>query len=142
MIDTAHELVTFLNWRTPFAWLVVTGLAASILLIRRRGLKPVWALWLWAAIVIAFLFYHHPLHDNHLLVLPVFAVPAGIALGEILTRLRRLEPAVAGLVLVLAAGHVQQQGRVALDDVPEQAEFRARRRGSAPRNQARRPRRL
>lgn len=110
MIDTAHELVTFLNWRTPFAWLVVTGLAASILLIRRRGLKPVWALWLWAAIVIAFLFYHHPLHDNHL--------------------------------LVLAAGHVQQQGRVALGEMPEQAEFRARRRGSAPRNQARRPRRL
>ena len=27
--DTTHELLTFLNWRTPFAWLVVAGLIAA-----------------------------------------------------------------------------------------------------------------
>ncbi len=124
VIDKTHELVTFLNWRTPFAWLVVAGLAASILLIRRRGLQPVWALWLWAAISGAFLVYHHPLHYNHLLVLPVvLAVPAGIALGELLGRMPRRELAVAGLAIALAAGYAQQQRRVTLDDVPEQAEL-------------------
>jgi hypothetical protein len=122
VIDKTHELVTFLNWRTPFAWLVVAGLAASLLLIRRRGLEPVWALWFGAAISIAFLVYHHPLHYNHLLVLPVvLAVPAGIALGSIVVSVRRRDLAVAALALVLAAGYVQQQRRVALDEVPEQS---------------------
>ena len=124
VIDKTHELVTFLNWRTPFAWLVVVGLALSLLLIRRRGLEPVWALWLGAAISIAFLVYHHPLHYNHLLVLPVvLAVPAGVALGSALERLRHRELAVGAVALVLVAGYVQQQRRAALDDVPEQAEL-------------------
>ena len=30
VIDETHELLTFLNWRTPFAWLVVAGLVASV----------------------------------------------------------------------------------------------------------------
>ena len=67
VIDKWHELATFLNWRTPFAWLVVAGLAASVVLVRRWQTGPVWALWAWAAISLAFLAYHHPLHYNHLL---------------------------------------------------------------------------
>ena len=121
VIDKTHELVTFLNWRTPFAWLVVAGLAASILLLRRRRLDAVWALWLWAAVSIGFLVYHHPLHYNHLLALPVvLAVPAGIAVGAYVDRLPRRELAIGALALVLAAGYVQQQRRVTLDDVPEE----------------------
>ena len=55
-----------------------------MLLARRRQTSAVWALWAWAAISLAFLAYHHPLHHNHLLVLPVvLAVPAGIALGAL-----------------------------------------------------------
>ena len=27
LLDNTHELLTFLNWRTPFAWLVIAGLA-------------------------------------------------------------------------------------------------------------------
>lgn len=122
VIDKTHELVTFLDWRTPFAWLVVAGLAASVLLLRRRRLDAVWALWLWAAISIGFLVYHHPLHYNHLLTLPVvLAVPAGIALGELARRAPRPELVVGLLVLALAAGYVQQQRRVTLDDVAEEA---------------------
>ena len=122
--DTSHELLTFLNWRTPFAWLVVAGLIASVVLFRRRQLRPVWALWLWAALSVAFLAYHRPLHDNHLLLLPVvLAVPAGIALGAIAARARRQALAVGALALVLAAGYVQQQRRVVLDDVPEEPEL-------------------
>ena len=122
VIDKTHELVTFLNWRTPFAWLVVAGLAASILLLRRRRLDAVWALWLWAAISTAFLVVHHPLHYNHLLTLSVvLAVPAGVALGELGRRLRRPELAVGLLAVLLVAGYVQQQRRAGLDDIPEEA---------------------
>jgi len=124
VIDESHELLTFLNWRTPFAWLVVAGLAASILLLRRRRLDAVWALWVWAAVSISFLAYHHPLHYNHLLVLPVvLAVPSGIALGALLERAQRRELAVGALALILAAGYVQQQRRATLDDVPEEPDL-------------------
>jgi 4-amino-4-deoxy-L-arabinose transferase-like glycosyltransferase len=122
VIDKTHEILTFLNWRTPFAWLAVTGLGASVLLLRGRRLDAVWALWLWAAISIAFLVVHHPLHYNHLLTLSVvLAVPAGIALGELAGRANRAGLAAGVLALVLVAGYVQQQRRVVLDDIPEEA---------------------
>ena len=124
LIDNTHELLTFLNWRTPFAWLVAAGLVASVAHLRRRRLERLWALWLWAAISVAFLAYHRPLHDNHLLLLPVvLAVPAAIALGALAVRSRAPRLAVGALVLMLAAGYAQQQRRVVLDDVPEEPEI-------------------
>jgi Dolichyl-phosphate-mannose-protein mannosyltransferase len=124
VIDKSHELLTFLNWRTPFAWLVVGGLAASVWLLRRRAVPAVWALWLWAALAVAFLVYHRPLHGNHLLLLPVtLAVPAGIAVGLLVSRLRPQAAAVGALAVVLAAGYVQQQRRIVLDQVPEEPEL-------------------
>jgi 4-amino-4-deoxy-L-arabinose transferase-like glycosyltransferase len=122
VIDKTHELVTFLNWRTPFAWLVVAGLAASLLLLRRRQLDADWALWLWAAISIAFLVLHHPLHYNHLLTLAVvLAVPAGIALALLVRRTPRPQLGVAVIAVVLVAGYAQQQRRIVHDDIPEEA---------------------
>jgi hypothetical protein len=50
-------------------------------------------------------------------------VPAGIALGAIACRAPRRDLAVAVLAVVLAAGYVQQQRRVVLDDVPEEPEL-------------------
>jgi len=124
VIDKWHELGTFLQWRTPFAWLVVAGFVASLLLARRWQTRAVWALWAWATISLAFLAYHHPLHYNHLLVLPVvLAVPAGTALGALAERLAWRSAALGALVLVLAAGYVQQQRRVGHDDVPEEPEL-------------------
>ena len=119
VIDKWHELATFLNWRTPFAWLVVAGFAASVVLARRWHTGAVWVLWGWAAISLAFLAYHHPL-DNHLLILSVvLAVPAGIALGALAERSPWPGLAVGALALFLVAGYVQQQRRIVLDDVPE-----------------------
>jgi hypothetical protein len=124
VIDKWHELTTFLDWRTPFAWLVVAGLAASLVLARRWQTRAVWALWAWAAISLAFLAYHHPLHYNHLLVLPVvLAVPAGIALAALAERLPWRNVALGALAVLLVAGYVQQQRRVGHDDVPEEPEL-------------------
>ena len=124
VIDETHELLTFLNWRTPFAWLVVAGLVASVLLYRRRRALRVWALWLWGALSVAFLAYHSPLHDNHLLLLPVaLAVPAGIALAVLADRSRYRLYALGGLALVLAAGYVQQQRRIVEDRIDEEPEL-------------------
>lgn len=124
VIDKSHELLTFLNWRTPFAWLVVAGAAASLLLLRRRLVTPVWALWLWSAVSLAFLVYHHPLHYNHLLVLPVvLAVPAAVALAALVERLPRREVVAGALALLLVVAYAQQWRRAALDDVPEEPEL-------------------
>lgn len=124
VIDKADALLTFLNWRTPFAWLFVAGVAATIVLVRRRYVPQLWALWLWAGLSLAFLVYHHPLHDNHLLVLPVaLSVPAGVALGALATKSRRPWLAAGALALVLAAAYVQQQRRVAVAITPEEPEL-------------------
>lgn len=124
VIDETEALLTFLNWRTPFAWLVVAGLAASVLLFRRRRALRLWALWLWAAIAVAFLGYHTPLHDNHLLLLPVtLAVPAGVALAVLAERSRLRVAGLGALALVLAAGYVQQQRRIVEDQVDEEPEL-------------------
>ena len=124
VIDKWHELATFLDWRTPFAWLVVAGIVASVVLARRWQTSAVWALWAWAAISLAFLAYHHPLHYNHLLVLPVvLAVPAGIAIGAYLTHAPWRTLGVVALALLLVAGYIQQQRRVGHDDVPEEPEL-------------------
>ncbi len=123
VVDRSHELATFLNWKTPFAWLLVAGLAGSILLLRRRG-EAVWALWAWGAVSLAFVLTHHPLHHNHLVVLPVaLAPPAAIGLVELARRVRPGTAALGALALVLAAGYVQQQRRLAVADVPEQPEL-------------------
>ena len=124
VVDETHELLTFLNWRTPFAWLVVAGLVASVLLYRRRRAMRVWALWLWGALSVAFLVYHSPLHDNHLLVLPVaLAVPAGIAIAVLADRSRYRAYGLSALALLLAVGYVQQQRRIVEDQIDEEPEL-------------------
>ena len=121
VIDKTHELVTFLNFRTPFAWLTLAGAVASLWLWRSRVAPAVSGLWLWAAASLAFLVYHRPLHENHLLLLPVvLAVPAGIALAVAAGRSRFPAVAAGVVALALAAGYVQQQRRVSLDQVDEE----------------------
>lgn len=124
VIDETRALLTFLNWRTPFAWLVVGGLGASVLLYRRRRAVAVWALWLWAAVSVAFLAYYSPLHHNHLLLLTVaLAVPAGVAAAVLAERSRAPALALGALALLLAAGYVQQQRRIVEDQIDEEPEL-------------------
>jgi 4-amino-4-deoxy-L-arabinose transferase-like glycosyltransferase len=121
VIDETQALLDFLNWRTPFAWLVVAGLVASALLVRRRRALRVWALWLWGALCVGFLVYHSPLHENHLLLLPVaLAVPAGIALAALADRSRFRVIGLSVLAVLLLAGYVQQQRRLSDAEVDEE----------------------
>jgi 4-amino-4-deoxy-L-arabinose transferase-like glycosyltransferase len=123
VVDRSHELATFLSWKTPFAWLVVAGLAASLLLLRRRN-EPVWALWVWAAVSFVFVAFHQPLHHNHLVVLPVaLATPAAIGLVALARRVRPEAAALGVFAFLLVAGYVQQHRRLTIADVPEQPEL-------------------
>jgi 4-amino-4-deoxy-L-arabinose transferase-like glycosyltransferase len=113
VIDETQALLDFLNWRTPFAWLVVAGLVASALLVRRRRALRVWALWLWGALCVGFLVYHSPLHENHLLLLPV-------ALAVLADRSRFRVIGLSVLAVLLLAGYVQQQRRLSDAEVDEE----------------------
>jgi len=123
VVDRSQELALFLDWKTPFAWLFVAGLAASVQLLRRRS-EPVWALWAWAAVSLGFVAFHHPLHHTHLVVVPVaFATPAAIGLAALARSVRPKAAAVGVLALLLAAGYVQQHRRLAVAEVPENPEL-------------------
>jgi 4-amino-4-deoxy-L-arabinose transferase-like glycosyltransferase len=123
VVDRSDELADFLNWRTPFVWLVAAGLLGSIAFLRRRG-EPVWPLWVGAAVAFAFVLTHHPLHHNHLVVLPAtLAPPAAIGLAAAARRLRPEWAALGLVALLLAAGYVQQQRRLAVAELPESREL-------------------
>jgi hypothetical protein len=121
VLDNVGEVRAFLHFRTPFAWLVVAGAAAALALTALRGSWTAALLWAWPAVAVAFVLVHEPLHENHLLVLPVaLALAAGTALGSAADALGRLRiPALAALALALAAGYVQQHRRVIDDQVEE-----------------------
>ena len=110
--ENLERVLRFLDPRTPFAWLVVAGLAAALLL-RRAALA---ALWLWPLAASVFLVWHRPLLDHHLVLLAVaLAVAAGSALGALLATGERLAaPAAALAALFVAVGLVQEARR--LDD--------------------------
>jgi hypothetical protein len=75
-------------------------------------------------ISIAFVLTHHPLHHNHLVVLSAsLATAAAIGLAAALQRLRLQPLGLAALIVLLAAGYVQQHRRLALDEVPEEPQL-------------------
>jgi 4-amino-4-deoxy-L-arabinose transferase-like glycosyltransferase len=116
-VNGAHQLRNLFSLRTPFTWIVVAGIVASV-----REWRRVWPLWLWPAATVLFVLTYHPLRDNHLIPVPYsFAVPAGIAIGLAARRLhgRALAVVCAAAALVLAAGWVQQLHRVDLGRGPE-----------------------
>ena len=72
-----HELTSFVELKSPFFWLVLAGLLASIVLWRRM-----WPWWIWALAASVFLVRYQPLRENESLLIPyAFAIPAGLALG-------------------------------------------------------------
>jgi hypothetical protein len=108
-----HRLLDFLNWHTPFAWLVLAGVVAAAVLVWRRdpAVKRLGTLWLFVPGAAAFILAMKPLLGHHLVILAVgIAVPAGATLGLAASRLR-LGPAVAlaaAALVFVTAGLVQQ----------------------------------
>jgi 4-amino-4-deoxy-L-arabinose transferase-like glycosyltransferase len=103
--DNAHRVLHFLDHRTPFAWLVLLAVVIWLTPLRPRLRLPLWPLVAWAVASALFLIWHHPLHDNHMVLLAVtLAVPAGITLGAAAAQLGGRWALVAGLVVMLALG--------------------------------------
>lgn len=112
--ENLERVARYLELDTPYAWLVIGGLGASLAGLRRSRRSRLWPLWLWAGLAAVFLVWHKPLHDNHMVVLAVtLGLPAGMALGSALGRLRdrRIALAAGCLSLILVAGASAQEWR-------------------------------
>jgi len=103
--DNAHRVLHFLDYRTPFGWLVLLAFVVWLTPLRPRLRVPLWPLVAWAVVSALFLIWHHPLHDNHMVLLAVtLAVPAGTTLGAAAAQLGGRRALAAGLMLALALG--------------------------------------
>jgi 4-amino-4-deoxy-L-arabinose transferase-like glycosyltransferase len=115
--DNLAALRSFFHPHQPFTWLVVAALVATAA--RRTAPRP--ALWAGALLCALFLLWHHPLHDNHLVLLSVaLAVPVGTALATA----RPVLPVAAVAALLVAAGYVQETHRLERNAAPVRAELR------------------
>jgi hypothetical protein len=108
-----HRLEHFLNWHTPFAWLVLAALLATVWLVLDAGAnrRHLAALWLFVPAAAAFVLAMKPLLDHHLVILAVAAAPAaGASLGLAASRMRREAaiPVVLFIAIFAIAGTVQQ----------------------------------
>jgi hypothetical protein len=119
-----HRLIHFLNWHTPFAWLVLAAVIATVwLALRGAGdMRRLGGLWLFAPAAAAFILAMKPLLDHHLVILAVaVALPAGAALG--LAGARVHQPAQAALALAAIvfaiAGIYQQHRQLVRSETPE-----------------------
>jgi 4-amino-4-deoxy-L-arabinose transferase-like glycosyltransferase len=125
-VANVHRLLHFLNWHTPFAWLVLAAVLASIWLVwtRSPGSGSIGALWLFVPAAVVFVLAMKPLIEHHLVILAVaVALPAGAALGLAIARLPRRARVVPVLFVVLfaAAGVYQQHRHLVRDSTPEQS---------------------
>ena len=112
-----------LEWRTPFAWLVLAGGIAF--LVSRRA-RRAWPLATLVPAAAAFTLYLRPLNDHHLVLMSsAYALAAGPALALAAGGLgRRGRLAVAAAVcLFVAAGFVQEDRRLGRNDLPERPEL-------------------
>lgn len=108
--DNLHRVVHFFDLRTPFALLAATAAVAAVLLLRRR-VPCVWALWTWPLVTSIALVLQRPLFDHHMDVLAAaWAIPIGATLAAAAGRLRRdrLIAAATALGVVIAGGLAQQ----------------------------------
>jgi 4-amino-4-deoxy-L-arabinose transferase-like glycosyltransferase len=113
----ADEFAAFWDYTTPYLWLVVAGIVATV-----RTWRRVWPLWLWPPVATLFVLTFQPLRDNHLVLLPyAFAVPPAVSLALAARRLpeRLLVPAVAVTAVALVLGWDQQRNRVRDEQMPE-----------------------
>lgn len=103
------------EWKTPFAWLVVAGLLCLVIVPRTR---QAWPLWAGVLPLGAFLVALRPLFDHHLVLIAAgLALATGATLGMAVEQLRGRARAAAtcGVALMIAAGAFQQQHRLHRD---------------------------
>jgi hypothetical protein len=101
------QLEAFFHPRQPFTTLAALGLLAAI--VYRRRMRSLWPFWLAALVAVAFILWHRPIHDNHVVLLAVAAaIAVGATLGAAIDELGRVRSlAIAALAAVVAAGYVQ-----------------------------------
>jgi 4-amino-4-deoxy-L-arabinose transferase-like glycosyltransferase len=121
-----HRLVHFLNSHTPFSWLVLAAVLASLWLAYRRSAEIglLGRLWLFVPAAAAFILAMKPLLDHHLVILAVsLALPAGAGLGLAVARVRPNYRAGAALAVSVAAaaGFYQQHRQLVRSAQPEPA---------------------
>jgi hypothetical protein len=115
-VSNLHRAATFVDPRTPFGWLVITGALVSLgLALRGHDRRLLAAVWLWAVGGYGFILAMHPLSDHHFVFLAVaLALAAGTGLGLLITRL----PGTAGsalipfVVLLVAAGMIKDRREI------------------------------
>jgi 4-amino-4-deoxy-L-arabinose transferase-like glycosyltransferase len=121
--DNVRMLTHYLDWHTPFAWLVAAGVVAMVWLVVRRAreVRILAALWLLVPCGIAFALVLKPLFTHHLVALSVaLALPAGASIGVAAARApRTVGTACAAVAMVFVAAGAYQQHRWA-DRVPGQ----------------------
>lgn len=111
-----------IEWKTPFAWLVLAGLVVFVAVPRARAAWPIWAAVLPFG---AFLVALRPLLDHHFVLLSAgLALASGCSLGLGLSGFRGVVRwgTVATIGLLVAAGAFQQQHRLSRDSRPEPAD--------------------
>jgi len=121
-----QRLEHFLNWHTPFAWLVAVAVLGSLWFVVTRAAdrRAIGALWLFVPAAAAFILAMKPLLDHHLVILAVaVALPAGTALGLSAARLRRevAIPLLLFIALFATAGVYQQHRQLVRNFKPEPA---------------------
>ncbi len=124
ILDNWSALKSLFNPRMPFGWLVALGAVGAVASAARKGWTPAAALWLWPAVVGAFLLWHDPLLEHHLAGLTVSVAPAvGVALAAGVRSLPRSPRAIATVVLAaaFAAGYAQEVRRLDSEVRPEEA---------------------
>src|SRR5207248_1059696 len=111
----------FLDFRTPSAWLIVLGAAASLAAGRR-----VLPFWLWAAAAAVFLLFQKPLFEHHLMLLAAtLGAAGGLGLGAVRLLPRQAARVLAGvLAIALAIGFAQQVHRLDYARAGEAPELR------------------
>ena len=97
------QLVHFLNRHTPFSYLVLLAIVATVWLARSAGIRVLLSYWLFVPAAAVFILAMKPLLEHHLVILGVaIALPAGTALGLAGSRLRRRNARIALAVLTVA----------------------------------------
>jgi hypothetical protein len=118
------RLVHVPDLRSPFGWLVLSGLALALLALVRRRPLGLWPLWLFALGAGFFTLAMHPLLDHHLvLIATALAVPSGAAIALTLASRPLPRWSLVLLALAVCAGFVQEHRRIARNTEPPPADY-------------------